>query len=890
MSVMEQLMEKSRISRRGFLQAAGALSATAALYGCGGGDGGENSKIDNATVIPKDNLVMDKEVKTVMTLHPMHCGGSCMLKLHVKNGRVLKVSSHGDIPREGSQAADESIAPIQRRACLKGLSERKRIYAPDRLKYPLKQTLERGNIRGFKRISWDEALDTVAGWFKEMINRKNQLGYLPIYDGWFGPGSITPYLGAPYMTGWGNTSYGNLIDAMHGAIGASIAGNPPADMFNSKFIIVWSNDHRVTRPHLAFMMVKAKEAGIPIVVIDTRHTDTVSTMGTGFGDVPPAIHVRPGTDSALQAAMAYVIYKKNLHDDTFIKDYCFGFYPGDSVVSQSTIKDPVTGAAYAGQTFTVPAGQSFVEYLNELDTTNGGYNGVLQWASRLTGVSANIIESLAIKYATTKPAFIYSSYNGGAQRTNNGMYYSWMLIALSAMTGNSNKRGGGFGEIRHDDGYSVQLGAVPPLTTVPAASAILFSVYRTANVIMNGIDSRTPEQLRDDVLKQNKVDLGPNPKLTVEMLVRGAGCNNPFNQHQAINKNFMAWNKLKYVVSYERVMTPTVAMSDIIFPVVTNFEESYFTKQYVADQYVVNGPIAPMYECKPDYMINELLAQRLNIDYGRKGKTDKEIMQTQWSTAKIPDAYVQNIDPSAKLPTFDEMLEKGNLQLPVPKEKSVIQAASYAPGKFPTDTGKINFYSPYHAGRKRAMLGVYRAQYVRPVEGYEDILENGGKIGAKGIKYTLQFITPHILQRAHTTFDNVAVLKDKFPQVVWIHPIDAANRGINNGDMVYVFNDYGCMKIPASVTKRVHPGMLAIGEGSWYRPSTTETYEAWLDMNNDGVAEKYTVPVDVGGAVNTITRDLDSGCIDPFIYYGYGLGMNAGGGLCEISKTHPDKK
>jgi anaerobic dimethyl sulfoxide reductase subunit A len=74
MSVMEQLMEKSRISRRGFLQAAGALSATAALYGCGGGDGGEKSKIESV-VVPQDNLVFDKTVKEVMGTQPHNCGG-----------------------------------------------------------------------------------------------------------------------------------------------------------------------------------------------------------------------------------------------------------------------------------------------------------------------------------------------------------------------------------------------------------------------------------------------------------------------------------------------------------------------------------------------------------------------------------------------------------------------------------------------------------------------------------------------------------------------------------------------------------------------------------------------------------------------------------------------
>jgi anaerobic dimethyl sulfoxide reductase subunit A len=106
--------------------------------------------------------------------------------------------------------------------------------------------------------------------------------------------------------------------------------------------------------------------------------------------------------------------------------------------------------------------------------------------------------------------------------------------------------------------------------------------------------------------------------------------------------------------------------------------------------------------------------------------------------------------------------------------------------------------------------------------------------------------------------------------------------------MVYAFNDHGCIKIPAELTKRVRPGMVAIGEGAWYRASATETYEAWLDTNGDGTPEKNTVPVDVGGNPNSITPGMSSGSGDVLVPLGYGFA--AGGNLCEVSKTHPDNK
>lgn len=83
-------------------------------------------------------------------------------------------------------------------------------------------------------------------------------------------------------------------------------------------------------------------------------------------------------------------------------------YPGDSVVSRSSIKNPVTGEDFAGRTFTVPKGESFVEYLDQLQREHGGEEGVLRWASEITGVPAKTIETLALTYAKTKLACLFS--------------------------------------------------------------------------------------------------------------------------------------------------------------------------------------------------------------------------------------------------------------------------------------------------------------------------------------------------------------------------------------------------------------------------------------------------------------------------------------------------
>lgn len=239
-----------------------------------------------AAVAPKfvtsTKPMLENNVRVINTYHEIHCHGQCMLKAHVRDGRLIALTSAGDVPREES-AGDESIGCMQRRACMKGYAERKRLYAPDRLKYPLLQTGERGNLATFKRISWDEAIDRACEKIELMKERQKTLGYLPI---WELGGTPLPFMG-PYLSAYGHHSAGNQNDCLYNALGKGVTGHPAIDMLNSKFIIVWSADPQTTSPHLPFIMTKAREQGIPIVVVDSRYTGTVGAMATGAPGLTP---------------------------------------------------------------------------------------------------------------------------------------------------------------------------------------------------------------------------------------------------------------------------------------------------------------------------------------------------------------------------------------------------------------------------------------------------------------------------------------------------------------------------------------------------------------------------------------------------------------------------
>ena len=105
-------------------------------------------------------------------------------------------------------------------------------------------------------------------------------------------------------------------------------------------------------------------------------------------------------------------------------------------------------------------------------------------------------------------------------------------------------------------------------------------------------------------------------------------------------------------------------------------------------------------------------------------------------------------------------------------------------------------------------------------------------------KYPLQLISPHFKRRAHSQFDNLPWLRELQKQEISINSLDAEKRGVNQGDMVRVFNDRGEVRITAKVTERIMPGVVALPQGAWYAP----------DENG----------IDHGGCANVLTKNVIS--------------------------------
>ena len=516
----------------------------------------------------------------IPTSCPHDCGGKCLLKVHVQDGEITKITT---------------VRDPELRACIRGLSYLERFYSPDRLKHPLKRVGEKGEGR-FEPISWDTALDTIASELKRIKSSYGNSSFLlntlggdtgQLYGTYVGAGKRLFNMFGGYTRLWSVQSFEGLVFASQHTFGSittnsrhvyyswafkgfPMDANEPDDLLNSRLIILWGCNPKdcINGTGTSWYIAQAKKAGCKIMSIDPIYTDTAKSLNA------PWIPIRSGTDAAMLAAMAHVIITEKLQDQAYLDKYTTGF---------ELFKEYVLGA-------------------------KDGTPKTPQWAENITGVPASTIESIARTYATTKPAALIHGYAPG--RTSFGEQFHRMAITIEAMTGNIGIHGGSAGHLL---GYPIRMGNFPT-----GENPLKASIKRDkwADCILLGKAGGYPSDIR-------------------MMYVVGA---NPLNQTQNINKGVKALKKLEFMVVNEQFMTPTAKFADIVLPVTTHFERNNIYLPWLKGRYAIysNKVAEPRYECRSDLDIFTELAKKLGIpDYNTK--TEDEWLRSFVAESDIPD-------------------------------------------------------------------------------------------------------------------------------------------------------------------------------------------------------------------------------------------------------------
>jgi anaerobic dimethyl sulfoxide reductase subunit A len=792
----------SGLKRRDFLKLAGGAVGS---LGLGVGTGAALAP-KAARAFAYEPYPTDDQLTTVVTSCAHNCGSRHVLVAHKKGDVIVRLSSDdGRYQHEGAYGKDTFEEP-QLRACLRGRSYRLRVYSPERLLYPMVRVGERGEGK-FKRVSWDEALDRVAS---KMVELKQKYGPTAIVD--------QSYAGASYgvlhksdqiegllgrflgmfgcrTSSWSVPSYQGTTFSSRMTFGTIEDGNEDDAFAFSKLIIMWGWNPAYTfhGGNTFYYMRMAKQRGCKFVLVDPQHTDSASAYDAWW------IPIKPGTDAAMMAGMAYHIFDNHWQDQAFIDRFVLGMDRG-TMPSEHADK------------------QNFRDYLA------GTYDGVPktpEWASKICGVPADDIRKLAQMYATTKPAALKASWAPG--RASYGEQYNRMAAALQAMTGNIGVLGG----------------CAEGVGKAWKAEAVAYPYDEFANVWFASIKSdrwahcvlNYPNVKREEIglwPRDDRLD-GVIPNIKA-IFWQGSDW---FNQLTNINKEIQAIKKLELVVCMDSTITPSGLYADVLLPIATHFERHDVALPWYKGHYYIHRPkvIEPLGESKSDFQAFTELAYRLeSLDPALQGFGKRYNPRADRSYFRNPDA----VDEAYLREWWDARVMKyQGVQMPwetfkkhgiykfkfdkpvVAFRKQIEQGV-----RFPTPSGRIEIFSTQLAGIKdwkRTAYGYeipYIPKWIEPFEWLDH---------PKAKQFPFHLVTPHPRERTHSIYHNIPWLRETCTQEVTINASDARRLGIQTGDTVEVFNERGKCVLPAYVTERCMPGVAVIFEGSW------------LDLDKDGV-------------------------------------------------------
>lgn len=730
----------------------------------------------------------------------VNCMSRCLLKIHVQQNKILSV--------ETDDTGEDIYGSHQVRACLRGRSIRKRVESPDRLKYPLKRTGPRGS-GNFERISWNEALESIAERMKKV---KEKYGPEAFYIN-YGTGTIGSVMSKScpsnasilarllncfggQLSSYSSYSFSQIEAGMRCTYGESWrSSNSLSDIVNSKLAVFFGNNPAETNMSgggLIYDLVTAKQkSNVKVIVIDPRHTDTVNTAADQW------IPIYPGTDAALVSALAYILISEELIDESFLARYCVGY-------DENSLPEGID------------PGSSYKSYI--LGDGRDGIPKTPGWAAPITGIPEDIIVKLAREIGQSKPAYI--SQGWGPQRHYNGEFTARAISMLSILTGNVGIRGGNTGA--REGGVMLDWPQLPVLEN-PVKAAI--PVFMWSEAIARGSEMTA---LKDGVQGAEQLNV------PIKFLWNYAG-NCLINQHSDINrtKKIIGDESLcDTIVVVDNFMTSSAMYADFLLPAVTNLEENDFAVQALNSasemSYVIfsQKAIEPMYECRSIYDICAELAERL----GFRDKFTEGRSRDQWLEHLLEEARKTYPD----LPkTLEEAWRQGIYKKASP-DGPVIALKDFRenPEAYPlqTPSGKIEIFSK-HLFELSLLWKLPPGDFIPALPEY--VPEREGISDPLKEKYPLQMISHHYKQRTHSTYGNVDWLQKVAPQQIWINPLNAEVRGIRHNDAVMVENDRGKCIVRAKVTPRIMPGVVSLPQGAWYRP------------DSDGV--------DRGGSANTLT-------------------------------------
>jgi len=782
------------------------------------------------------------------------------LFVYVKDGKIIRTTPIDFADEDSGEwsitARGKTFSPPRRMTlAAHGACQKSMVYSKDRLLYPMKRVdfdpngernPQNRGVSEFERISWEEATDIVASEIKRARavgpgavavdhgshHQWGNLGhYLCAFNRFWNLIGVTKLMHSPdswegwfwgAMHHWGNSArlgcpefYGTVEDCLKEA----------------EMIVFWSSDPDTTYGFEGTQRREwARELGIKMVHIDPFLNHTAAHLGGKW------IAPKPQTDAALAQAICHVWLTEGLYDESFVADKTTGFDEWKAYI------------------------------LGETD----GVAKTPEWQEPETGVPARDVRALAREWGTKKTYLGAGSWGagvGGACRGPNGMQWARMMAILGAMQGHG-RPGYNFGNLQF--GAPVDHNFYFPGYAEGGFSGDLAFSANSANnyqrmphiVTMGTVRQSIPRMWFPEAITQGKsfgyiTDVTttggqffpfgyPSPgHAPVEMLYKYGS--QLFGTMVGGNRWARAYQheSLKFIVNQSIWNEGETPFSDIILPACTVFEKWDIGETfncgpgYVHHFYTMNNhrvitmqhkAIEPLGESKSDYDIFAAVSEKLGLG----------AVYTEGGTSEL--AWVKRVFDSsdmAKHISWRKFLKKGYWVVPAEKEESRVPLANnwYYEGRkkdtpdpyplpsdysgdyldgLPTPSGKFEFIA---TGLER-IDDPDRPPLCQYMPSYEDPKRNPELAG-----FPLKLQTAHTRYAYHVMGDvedssladirEHRVFKDgRYYLVARMSREDAKTRGIEDDDLIRLWNQRGSVVCAAQVTGRIQPGVVSAYSGS----------------------------------------------------------------------------
>ncbi len=782
----------------------------------------------------------------------------------VKDGKILRITPI-EFDKEDAEpwtirARGRQFTPPRKTTVSSHtLAWKSMVYSPDRLLYPMKRVdfdargernPQNRGISAYERISWDEALDLVAGeiqrvkrehgpgaimngsgshhtwgalgyWLSARLRFFNTIGATYVahnpdsWEGW--------YWGAAHHWGYsarngGGETYGTVEDCLK----------------NAEMVVFWSSDPEATSgvygAHEATIRRQwLKELGIPLVHIDPYYNHTAAWLGGKW------LAPLPGTDSAMVLAIAYVWMAEELYDKKYVAERTHGF---------ELWRDYVMGK-------------------------EDGIAKTPEWQEKETGVPAKDVRALAREWGRKRTYLAAGGINGfgAACRTATGHDWARGMVCLMAMQG-LGKPGVNIGCLQQgapvDTRFFFPGYSEGGLSGDLAGTAMSMNLYQKMPQLptMNTVQQLVPRLKIPEAIVDGECVGYPTDPRTIEgqffkfsypapghspvkLYYKYGGSH--FGTMTNTNRyvNMYRTDKLEFVVNQSIWFEGEARFADVILPACTSFERwdisefancgGYIQHSFTQCNHRVavmqHKCIEPLGESKSDFQIFLELANRLGVGANfSEGSTELDWCRRYFEATDLPNKI-----------GWKKFLKKGYYVVPAPPEelRDPVSFRWFAEGRakdtpeltplpgdysgafrrsLQTQTGKLEFessslkrFAPDDAERPPLLKYVPAWEGPHAKELYE--------------KYPLHLVSPHPRYTFHTqsdgkesTINDVSdhrrLVDGHYYWVARVNSADAKARGIGEGGLVKIFNDRGAVICAAQITDRVPKGVVHSYESS----------------------------------------------------------------------------